>query len=59
VIIVTDHDSIDWSLVLQYTPFVVDTRNVLGRLRPGRRRLLPADGDTHGGDRGPEVTSAR
>ena len=59
VIIVTDHDSIDWSLVLQYTPFVVDTRNVLGRLRPGGRRLLPADEDPAGADRGPEVTSAR
>jgi len=59
VVIVTDHDSIDWSLVLQYTPFVVDTRNVLGRLRPGRSRPLPAEEHQHGGDRGPEVTAVR
>jgi UDP-N-acetyl-D-glucosamine dehydrogenase len=52
VIVVTDHDSIDWSLVLQYTPFVVDTRNVLGRLRPGARNLLPADEMLPGGSLG-------
>ena len=34
VIVVADHDSIDWTLVLQYAPIVVDTRNVLGRLNP-------------------------
>ncbi len=33
-IVVADHDSIDWTLVLQYSPIVVDTRNVLGRLSP-------------------------
>jgi UDP-N-acetyl-D-glucosamine dehydrogenase len=33
-IVVTDHESIDWTLVLQYSPIVVDTRNVLGRLSP-------------------------
>jgi len=33
-IVVTDHESIDWTLVLQYAPIVVDTRNVLGRLAP-------------------------
>jgi UDP-N-acetyl-D-glucosamine dehydrogenase len=32
LVIVADHDSIDWTLVLQYAPAVVDTRNVLGRL---------------------------
>jgi UDP-N-acetyl-D-glucosamine dehydrogenase len=32
VIVTTDHDAIDWSLVLQYEPIVLDTRNVLGRL---------------------------
>jgi len=33
-IVVTDHDSIDWTLVLQYAPIVIDTRHVLGRLAP-------------------------
>ena len=33
-VVVTDHDSIDWTLVLQYAPIVVDTRHVLGRLAP-------------------------
>jgi UDP-N-acetyl-D-glucosamine dehydrogenase len=32
VIVTTDHDAIDWSLVLQFQPIVVDTRNALGRL---------------------------
>jgi UDP-N-acetyl-D-glucosamine dehydrogenase len=33
-VVVADHDSIDWTLVLQFAPMVVDTRNVLGRLNP-------------------------
>jgi UDP-N-acetyl-D-glucosamine dehydrogenase len=33
-IVVADHDSIDWTLVLQYSPMIIDTRNVLGRLSP-------------------------
>jgi UDP-N-acetyl-D-glucosamine dehydrogenase len=33
-VVVADHDAIDWTLVLQYSPIVVDTRNVLGRLSP-------------------------
>jgi UDP-N-acetyl-D-glucosamine dehydrogenase len=33
-VVVADHDSIDWTLVLQYAPMIVDTRNVLGRLAP-------------------------
>ena len=33
-VVITDHDSIDWTLVLQYAPMVIDTRNVLGRLAP-------------------------
>jgi UDP-N-acetyl-D-glucosamine dehydrogenase len=37
-VIVADHDSIDWMLVLQYAPTVLDTRNVLGRLRPESAR---------------------
>ena len=33
-IVVADHDSIDWTLVLEFAPMIVDTRNVLGRLNP-------------------------
>lgn len=33
-VVVTDHDDIDWTMLLQFSPAVVDTRNVLGRLRP-------------------------
>ncbi len=33
-VVVADHDSIDWTLVLQRAPIIVDTRNVLGRLAP-------------------------
>jgi UDP-N-acetyl-D-mannosaminuronate dehydrogenase len=32
ILIVADHDTIDWSLVLPYSPIVVDTRNVLGQM---------------------------
>ncbi len=31
-VVVADHDSIDWSRVLEYAPMVVDTRTVMGRL---------------------------
>ena len=41
-VVVADHDEIDWTLVLQYAPRVVDTRNVLGRLSPLSTR--PASG---------------
>jgi len=33
-VVVADHDAIDWTLVLQYAPMIIDTRNVLGRLSP-------------------------
>jgi UDP-N-acetyl-D-glucosamine dehydrogenase len=33
-VVVADHDSIDWTLVLQYAPMIIDTRNVIGRLNP-------------------------
>ena len=32
VVVVADHDSIDWTRVLEFSPMVVDTRNVVGRL---------------------------
>ena len=33
-VVVTDHDSIDWTKVLEFAPMIVDTRNVMGRLNP-------------------------
>lgn len=33
-VIVADHDSIDWTKVLEFAPNLVDTRNVIGRVRP-------------------------
>jgi hypothetical protein len=35
--VTTDHDAIDWGLVLQFSPIVLDTRNALGRLSSGTR----------------------
>jgi UDP-N-acetyl-D-glucosamine dehydrogenase len=32
-VVVTDHDSIDWTKVLEFAPMIVDTRNVMGRLK--------------------------
>jgi UDP-N-acetyl-D-glucosamine dehydrogenase len=37
-VVVADHDSIDWTLVLQHAPKIVDTRNVLGRQAPSHVR---------------------
>lgn len=34
VVVVTDHDAIDWTLVMEYAPKVIDSRNALGRLQP-------------------------
>jgi UDP-N-acetyl-D-glucosamine dehydrogenase len=31
-VVITDHDSIDWTKVLEFAPMIVDTRNVIGRL---------------------------
>jgi UDP-N-acetyl-D-glucosamine dehydrogenase len=41
-VVVADHDSIDWTKVLEFVPNIVDTRNVLGRLRqPSTRSSYP------------------
>ncbi len=41
-IVVADHDSIDWARVLEYAPTIIDTRNVMGRLRqPSMRSSYP------------------
>jgi UDP-N-acetyl-D-glucosamine dehydrogenase len=41
-VVVADHDSIDWTKVLEFAPIVVDTRNVMGRLgQPATRSSYP------------------
>ena len=32
ILIIADHDTVDWSLFMPYSSIVVDTRNVLGRM---------------------------
>lgn len=32
IVILTDHDGVDWSLVLRYAPAILDTRNVISPL---------------------------
>jgi UDP-N-acetyl-D-glucosamine dehydrogenase len=39
-VIVTDHDNIDYDLVVEHVPLVVDTRNATARTRPGRARVV-------------------
>jgi len=34
VLIVTDHSTIDWQMIADHAPLVVDTRNALAKLRP-------------------------
>ena len=40
VVIVTDHDNVDYELVVANAPLVVDTRNATARVRPGRARVV-------------------
>ena len=40
VVIVTDHDNVDYDLVVEHAPLVVDTRNATARTRPGRARVV-------------------
>ena len=40
VVIVTDHDNVDYDLVVKHAPLVVDTRNATARTRPGRARVV-------------------
>jgi UDP-N-acetyl-D-glucosamine dehydrogenase len=46
-VVVADHDSIDWTIVLQYAPVIVDTRNALGRLNGATTRFsFPSESGT-------------
>ena len=55
VVIVTDHRAIDWQFVADHARVVVDTRNAMAKLRPGRARVValstsrPAGVDAPGG----------
>ena len=40
VVIVTDHSSIDYQLIVDQAGVIVDTRNATGRTRPGRARIV-------------------
>ena len=40
VVIVTDHDGIDYQAILDYTRVVVDTRNVTGKVRASNARVV-------------------
>ena len=40
VVIVTDHRAIDWQFVADHAAVVVDTRNAMAKLRPGRARVV-------------------
>ncbi|PWH15400.1 MAG: UDP-N-acetyl-D-glucosamine dehydrogenase [Ardenticatenia bacterium] len=40
VVIVTDHSGIDWQLVVSYSRLVVDTRNALKGIPPGKAQVV-------------------
>lgn len=42
VLVVTDHDHIDWSMVGEHAPLVVDSRNVLSKLGETKARVVQA-----------------
>ena len=42
VMILTDHSCIDYQWVVDHATLVVDTRNVTGRLRRGKRKIVKA-----------------
>ena len=40
IVIVTDHQEVDYQRVIDHATLVVDTRNVCATLRPGRARVV-------------------
>ncbi len=42
VVIVTDHDDIDWAFVVEHARLVIDTRNATRAVREGRDRIVLA-----------------
>jgi len=41
-LIITDHASVDYDLVVRHAPFVVDSRNATARVQEGKEKVLPA-----------------
>jgi UDP-N-acetyl-D-glucosamine dehydrogenase len=41
-LIVTDHDSIDWNLIVEHSRLVIDTRNATKNVRRGREKIFKA-----------------
>jgi UDP-N-acetyl-D-glucosamine dehydrogenase len=50
VVIVTDHRAIDWQFVADHAAVVVDTRNAMARLRPGRARIVALSASRNGAE---------
>jgi UDP-N-acetyl-D-glucosamine dehydrogenase len=44
VVIVTDHRSIDYQMVVDHASLVVDTRNATAKVRPGRASIVGLSG---------------
>jgi UDP-N-acetyl-D-glucosamine dehydrogenase len=42
VLIVTDHDAIDWTLVGTHARLIVDSRNAMARARGSKARIVKA-----------------
>lgn len=42
VVIVTDHNATDWALIARHAPLVIDTRDAMSRVPPGRARVVKA-----------------
>ena len=41
-LIITDHASVDYDLVVRHAPFVVDSRNATARVQEGKEKVIPA-----------------
>jgi UDP-N-acetyl-D-glucosamine dehydrogenase len=42
VLIATDHDAVDYELIVENAQLILDTRNVLGRLRLAGKNVVKA-----------------
>jgi UDP-N-acetyl-D-glucosamine dehydrogenase len=42
VLVVTDHDAIDWKLVAEHAGLIVDSRNAMARVQGVRGRVVKA-----------------
>jgi UDP-N-acetyl-D-glucosamine dehydrogenase len=46
VVIVTDHRSVDYQMVVDNAALIVDTRNATAKMRPGRARIIALSGSS-------------